>query len=86
MGTADWVGYAAGLLTAVCYIPQVIKIVEDRSAKEISAQTNLVLLTGLSLWIVFGLLRSDIPIIAANAVGSLFVFTILMLKLKYRSR
>lgn len=73
-------GFTAALFTTVCNIPQAVKIIRTRQTKDISALSYLALLIGLILWIVYGILRNDWPLIIANAISALIAATVLTLK------
>ena len=73
-------GYAAAFFTTVCNIPQAIKMIRTRETKDISAPAYIVLFAGLCLWIAYGILKNDWPIIAANSVSALVCATVLFLK------
>ena len=66
MALLDYAGYAAALCTTSAYIPQVLRVWRTRSTQDISLKTFLVLVTGLALWLVYGVWRGEIPLIAAN--------------------
>jgi MtN3 and saliva related transmembrane protein len=76
-----------GLLAAACttfaFLPQVIKTWQTRSTKDISLGMFLVLVIGIVLWLTYGLIIVDIPLIAANVVTLLFGVIILYFKLKH---
>lgn len=76
-----------GLLAAACttfaFLPQVIKTWQTRSTKDISLGMFLVLVIGILLWLTYGLIILDIPLIAANVVTLLFGVIILYFKLKH---
>lgn len=74
-------GYCAALFTTVCNIPQVVKIIRTKETKDISAITYLALLIGLLLWVVYGVLQNDWPVIAANAISAAICATVLLLKM-----
>jgi MtN3 and saliva related transmembrane protein len=78
------IGIAAGICTAVSLLPQIIKILKEKKAEEISLAYLFVLLSGLVLWIVYGVLRKDIPVIATNALSIVLNLTMLGLGLKYK--
>jgi len=77
-------GVAAGTLTTSSFIPQIIKIIKTKSAKDVSLVMFIIISFGISLWLVYGILKSDIPIIIANAVTLVFNLIVLGLKYKYR--
>lgn len=79
----DWLGYTAGIVTSLCYLPQITKIIRLREARDISTRANLLLCFGLSLWTAFGFLQGDWPIVAANMVSIGLVIGILALKYHY---
>ena len=85
----DWtttLGLIAGGLTTTAFLPQLIKTWKTRSADDVSLGMLLTLCTGIALWIVYGVSIHDIPLVVANAVTFLFAFTILCLKVRYKSK
>lgn len=83
----DWIfflGILAGCCTTGASIPQVIKIIKTKRTKDISLLMYCVVNLGVILWITYGLLIKNTPLILANFVSFVLVFTILMFKLKYK--
>jgi len=78
------IGTAAAICTTVSYIPQLKKCWSTGHADDLSLKMLLALATGLSLWIVYGMLREDLVIIAANGVSVALLIAILRFKLKRR--
>ena len=76
-------GFAAATCTTVAYAPQFIKVWKTRSARDISLGMFLVMVLGLALWLAYGLLSGDAPLIASNAVTMLLAGGILFMKLRY---
>jgi MtN3 and saliva related transmembrane protein len=76
-------GFAAATCTAVAYAPQFIKVWKTRSTEDISLGMFLVMVLGLALWLAYGLLSGDAPLIASNAVTMLLAGGILVMKLRY---
>ena len=76
------IGYAAAFCTTAAYLPQVVRTWRTRSTTDISLGTLLLLATGLTLWLVYGLALGDMPLVAANAVTLALAGTILVLKLR----
>jgi len=66
MDTTQIIGLTAGVLTANSLLPQLIKTIKEKEAEDISLVMLLVLLSGISLWIVYGIKRDDFPIIATT--------------------
>lgn len=83
MDTAQWVGLVAGLLTTFAFVPQVLKIWRSKSAKDISLRTYLALTVGVVLWLVYGILKQELPIVLWNAVTLVLASAILAMKLRF---
>jgi MtN3 and saliva related transmembrane protein len=83
MALLDYAGYAAALCTTGAYVPQVLRVWRTRSTQDISLKTFAVLVTGLSLWLVYGFWRGEIPLIAANSVTLVLASTILYFKIRH---
>ena len=83
MSLMDYTGYAAAICTTSAYVPQVIRVWRTRSTKDISLRMFLVLVTGLCLWLTYGIWRGEIPLIAANSVTLALASTILYFKVKH---
>lgn len=83
MNYATIIGFAAATLTTIAFLPQVIQTWKTRSTKDISLGMFLIFTTGVFLWLVYGLLIKDPPVIAANAVTLVLVMIILLFKIRY---
>jgi MtN3 and saliva related transmembrane protein len=75
------IGLFAALLTTVSNIPQAVKIIRTKETKGVSAPTYFVLFSGLVIWVAYGCLRNDWPIIIANGISALICGIVLFLKL-----
>ena len=82
---AQIVGVAAGVLTGASMLPQVIKMVNEKKASQVSVVMITVLITGISLWIWYGLLKDDKPIIFTNAFSLSINIFMAACKFKYRN-
>ena len=80
------VGLTAGVFTASSLLPQFIKIVKEKKADDLSVPMLLILLTGVSLWIYYGTMKNDLPIILTNAISLSFNILIIIFKFKYRKK
>lgn len=83
MNITQIVGIAAGILTAISMLPQLIKIVKEKKAGDVSITMLLVLMAGLATWIAYGILRNDWPIIVTNCFSLLVSITTAILRVKY---
>lgn len=77
-------GLIAGSFTTFAFLPQAIKTIKTKQTKDISLFMYLIINSGVILWLIYGLLRNDLPVILANAVVLIFTLTILFLKIKYK--
>jgi MtN3 and saliva related transmembrane protein len=75
-------GYAAATCTTVAFVPQVVRIWRTRSARDVSLGMFVVLTAGVAMWLVYGLIIHDRPLVLANGVTLVLSATILVLKLK----
>ena len=83
MNLTEMIGLAAGFLTTVAFVPQVTKVWKDRSAKELSLKTFVAFSTGVILWLVYGVMLGQFPMILWNAVTLALVGAIVAMKLKF---
>ena len=83
MNLTEMIGLAAGFLTTVAFVPQVTKVWKDRSAKELSLKTFVAFSTGVILWLVYGVMLGEFPMILWNAVTLALVSAIVAMKLKF---
>ena len=79
-------GLVAGGITSVAMLPQLIKVLKDKDVEDISLLMILFLITGLSLWVWYGFLKDELPIILSNAFAVLVNICLLIYYLKYRKK
>lgn len=77
-------GLLAATLTTVAFVPQLIKVIKTRSTHDISLAMYIVVCTGVLLWLIYGILVEDTPLIAANTVTFVLAGTILILKIRLK--
>jgi len=77
------IGHAAGVLTTISFLPQVIKAWRTRSTGDLSLVMLLTFLTGLGLWLVYGLTIGSMPLVLANGVTLSLVMVLLAMKLGF---
>ena len=81
----DTLGLAAGTLTTIAFVPQIVRIVRVRHADDLSWWTFGTFALGVALWLVYGLELHAVPIIVANVVSLGLALVILVRKWWYRS-
>lgn len=74
-------GLLAAFFTTIANIPQTIKVIKTSSTKSLSAPTYIMLFIGMILWVVYGIIKNDLPIILANSISGALCGTILLMKL-----
>jgi MtN3 and saliva related transmembrane protein len=78
-------GLAAGTISSITFLPQVIKIWQTKSAKDLSMPMLLLLVLGVSMWLTYGIIIKDRPIILTNSIVLFMTFIMLFFKLKYNN-
>ena len=84
MNTTQLLGLAAGALTTTAFLPLVLKTWKTRSAKDLSLGMFTLICLGVALWLVYGIIVRDIPVIAANLITLLLASVLLFWKLRWR--
>ncbi|MHB9119576.1 MAG: SemiSWEET transporter [Burkholderiales bacterium] len=84
MQAADLLGTAAGTLTTLAFLPQVLKTWKSKSAKDISSVMFLLFSLGVLLWLVYGFAIGALPIILANTVTLILALAIIVMKIRYK--
>jgi MtN3 and saliva related transmembrane protein len=77
-------GFVAAFCTTAAFIPQLVRVLRRRSARDVSLPTFLMFSVGVFLWLLYGLYIGSKPVIASNGVTLVLSVSILVLKLRYR--
>lgn len=78
------IGLIAGALTSIASVPQVVKTLRTRHARDISIWQPILLAFGVALWMIYGMMIHDLPLIIANIVPLICNVLLTGLKLHYR--
>lgn len=78
----SWIGLIAAACTSLSYIPQVRKALPRGSTSDLSLKMLAVLTSGLAMWVVYGVLKTDWVIVVANTVGAGLSGAVLLCKLR----
>ena len=84
MQLSDGIGIAAGICTAIASVPQLVKIIREKKAEDISYFMLIILLVGLAGWTGYGVLKKDYPIILTNAFSLMINISLLIFSIKYK--
>ena len=76
-------GFAAGTLTTLSFIPQVHKVWRTKRGGDLSWGMLLAFFSGVVLWLIYGILLRAAPIIVANAVTLVLLLVIIIMKIRY---
>lgn len=80
----ELIGYLAGLLTTIAFVPQVLQVVKTKSTKDISLAMFLVFSTGVLSWLIYGIFVNSLPMIIFNFLIFVQALVILGYKLRYK--
>jgi len=77
------IGFVAAFCTTAAFVPQLLRVMRLRSARDISLGTFLLFSVGVFLWLLYGIYTGSKPVIASNLVTLVLSISILILKIKY---
>jgi len=84
MDTIVLVGYTAGILTTISFVPQVARAWKLKETRDLSLAMLLLFSAGVFLWTIYGFWVSSLPIIAANVATFVLILVLLWLKIRYK--
>lgn len=76
------IGYVAAGMTTFSFLPQVLKVTRHKKTDGISIIMYALFCLGITLWLIYGLLNADMPIILANSITLILAAVILFFKIK----
>ncbi len=82
----DIIGMIGGILIVISFVPQLVIIIHNKSAKDISIVMYLILLAAQLLWVIYGILKNDFQIIITNIITSFINMLIIGFTLYYNTR
>jgi MtN3 and saliva related transmembrane protein len=80
------IGYIAAFCTTIAFVPQLVRVMKLRSARDISLGMASIFSFGVIMWLVYGLMLHSWPVIIANAATLLLSVSLVILKLHYNGR
>jgi MtN3 and saliva related transmembrane protein len=83
MSAPEILGFVAAILTTLCWLPQAVKTIRTKETRSLSLVTQSTLTVGVVLWLTYGLLIGNAPIIFSNAISLVLVAAILVQKLRF---
>ncbi len=83
MNSLDTLGLVATCFTTASFVPQVWQVWKTRDVSGVSLPTYLIITFGLALWLLYGILKGDLPLIVANSVMTVLTATIAVMKIRF---
>ena len=77
------VSAVAATLTTAAFVPQAMHIIRYKETRAISLFMYVSFATGVALWLVFGAMIGNWPIMVSNAITLMLALAIIAMKLKY---
>jgi MtN3 and saliva related transmembrane protein len=81
---ASYIGYAAGALTVLSYLPQAVRAWKTRKVHDLSWAMVAMLVIAGGLWIAYGIMSSQMPVVLTNAGTVTLTAAILVAKFRFR--
>ena len=78
------IGFVAGGLSSALFIPQILKILKEKSAAEIALLTCIIGVVSSGLWLWYGIMNEHISMIITNSISVIATTILIILKLKYK--
>ncbi|KXO01242.1 hypothetical protein LS48_01905 [Aequorivita aquimaris] len=79
------IGFIAGLLTTIAVLPQLLKSWKTKKVLDISPAMFMLLLGGVGLWVIYGIIKMDYPIIITNGISFLLNASMLFIMMRYKT-
>jgi MtN3 and saliva related transmembrane protein len=79
------IGYVAGFLTTLSFVPQVLRAYRTRSVNDLSWIWLLIFMSGLAGWLTYGLILNDWPMILANTMTISLCAVLMLMKVRFRN-
>lgn len=79
----SFIGFVAGTCTTLAFLPQVIRTWRTRSTDDISLGMFSLMVFGIALWLFYGIVIGDWPLIVADGISLLFAAAILLMKVRF---
>lgn len=76
------IGYVAATLTTFAFVPQTIKVIQSNDTKSLSLWMYLIFTAGVLLWLLYGIVKDDLPLIFANTITASLALVILYKKIR----
>ena len=82
----EFLGYLAGICTAIAFLPQTIQTIKTKNVEGMSLFTYVIYCTGVVSWILYGVYLSSIQMILFNAISLFFALIILYMIIVHKTK
>ena len=79
----DLIGFVGAALTTLCWLPQALKNIREKDTRAISLPATAAFTAGIAFWLVYGLAKTDLPLIGSSSVTLALMTVILTLKIRH---
>lgn len=86
MGWTEILGLAAGICTTSAVVPQIQKAWRTKKVEDVSPFMFGILILGVGMWVLYGIIKNDLPIIATNGLSLGLNIIMLYLMVRYRDQ
>jgi MtN3 and saliva related transmembrane protein len=83
MEVSDMLGYAAATLTTASFVPQAWRTFRTKDVSGISLRMYSVFTLGVAVWLAYGIVLREVPMMVANASTLVLACAVLVMKLRY---
>lgn len=80
----DFIGFLAAFCTTIAFLPQAFKVWKTKSTKDISLSMFIIFTSGVALWLLYGTIINNFPLIIANTITLVLSVFILIYKLNFK--
>lgn len=84
MSLINIVGYTAAFLSTITFIPQVFQTWKTKKTKDISFLSIIFIISSTALWVIYGILTKQFPVLITNASIFILGLFLLILKITYK--
>ncbi len=84
--SVEFLGYIAGMCTAVCFLPQTLKIIFHKQVQGLSLLSYTIYTMGLTLWDIYGFCTGSMPMIIFNTIAAVFGLIIMYMIVRYQKK
>jgi MtN3 and saliva related transmembrane protein len=83
MQVSDLLGYAAATLSNIAFVPQVWRTWRTRDVSGISLRMYSVFTASVAVWLAYGIVLGEVPMMISNSVGLVLASAVLVMKVRY---